>query len=58
MIYINPLILGIVDKLNDWNDKLNAFFAGFGDNVFIGTLIFGGILVVAFWGINMFNRKP
>ena len=52
-----PLVLGIMDKLNDWNDKLNGFASEHMDNVWVGVLIMGGILFVAFWGINVLNKK-
>ena len=52
-----PYILGIVDKLNDWNEKLNAFAAEHMDNVGVGTAIAGIILVMSIWGINTLNKK-
>ena len=50
-------ILGLMDTLNDWNEKLNKFFAENGDNVFVGTLIVGGIFLVGFWAIRAFNKR-
>lgn len=50
-------ILGLMDTLNDWNEKLNKFFAENGDNVFVGTLIVGGIFLVGFWAIRVFNKR-
>ena len=52
-----PMILGIIDQLNDWNDKLNSFASEHMDNVAIGTAIFFGILLVMFWGIGSLNKK-
>ena len=52
-----PLILGIMDKLNDWNDKLNEFAAEHMDNVGVGVAILGVILLVSMWGINTLNKK-
>ena len=49
-------ILGIIDKLNDWNEELNEFTKNNFDNVGAGTLIFLGIIVVAFWAIREFNK--
>ena len=52
-----PMILGIIDQLNDWNEKLNSFASEHMDNVIIGTVIFFGILLVMFWGIGSLNKK-
>lgn len=52
-----PYILGIMDTLNDWNDKLNSIFEGKGDNVLVGALIAGAALLVGIWGINTLNKK-
>ena len=52
-----PLILGIIDTLNDWNDKLDDFAASHMDSVGVGTAILGVILVVSVWGINTLNKK-
>ena len=52
-----PLILGIMDTLNDSNDKLNALAADKLDNVWVGTLILGILIVVAFFGVQTLNKK-
>jgi len=52
-----PMILGIIDQLNDWNEKLNSFASEHMDNVIVGTVIFFGILLVMFWGIGSLNKK-
>jgi len=52
-----PLILGIMDTLEDWNEKLNAFASSHMDNVLVGGLMVGAILLVSFWGINTLNKK-
>ena len=57
MYNIYPMILGIVDQLNDWNDKLNSFASEHMDNVAVGTVIFCAILLVMFWGIGSLNKK-
>jgi len=57
MYNIYPMILGIVDQLNDWNDKLNSFASEHMDNVAVGTVIFFAILLVMFWGIGSLNKK-
>ena len=51
------LILGIIDKLNDWNEKLNEFTAKYLDNVGAGTLIFLGLVAFGFWAIRAFGKK-
>lgn len=52
-----PYILGVIDKLNDWNDKLNDFSAEHLDNVGAGVVILGIILFVSMIGINTLNKK-
>ncbi len=51
------LILGIMDTLNDWNEKLNGFASSHMDNVFVGAAAVGIIFVVAAWGINTLNKR-
>ena len=50
-------LLSIMDTLNDWNEKINKFAEARMDNVWVGTVIGGGLLVLAIWGINALNRK-
>lgn len=52
-----PMVLSITDRLNELNEKINAFTADKLDNVFIGTVIFAIILAVTFWGIGELNKK-
>jgi len=52
-----PLLLGIVDQLNDWNEKLNKFADEHMGNVGVGTLLFFGLLAVAFFGVAELNKK-
>ena len=52
-----PYILGIVDKLNEWNTQLNEFAANHMDNVWTGVAILGGLILVAVFGINTFNKR-
>lgn len=52
-----PIVLGIVDQLNEWNEKLNAFADEHMGNVGVGTLLFFGLLGIAFFGIGTFNKK-
>ena len=57
MINKYSLILDIVDKIEDWNEKLNAFAGEHMDNVLIGSLVVGVLIFVAFSGINALNKK-
>ena len=52
-----PMILSIMDKLNELNDKINDLIGNKIDNVFVGAAILGVIILVAFWGINTLNKK-
>lgn len=52
-----PLILGIMDTLNEWNDKLNAFAGEHMDNVLVGALMVGALLFIGCWGVNELNKK-
>ena len=52
-----PMMLGIMDLINDWNEKLNAFADKHLNNVGIGTLILGAVLVITILGINSLNKK-
>lgn len=52
-----PLLLGFMDKIEEWNDKLNTYAGNHMDNVLIGCLIIGVLLVCAFAGINTLNKK-
>lgn len=57
MIYHFSLILGITERLNELNEKLNTYLSDKTDNVFIGAAVLGIILVVTFWGISELNKK-
>ena len=57
MINKYSLISGIVDKIEEWNEKLNAFAGEHMDNVLIGSLVVGVLIFVAFSGINALNKK-
>ena len=50
-------ILSLMNTLNEWNEKLNSFAASHMDNVWVGTAIGAGLLVLAIWGISALNRK-
>lgn len=52
-----PLILGIMDKIEEWNEKLNAFAGERMDNVVVGTLVLGVLILVGFYGISALNKK-
>lgn len=57
MYNLYPQILGIIDKLNEWNDELSKFASEHMDNVGFGTLMLGALIIVAFWGINTLNKN-
>lgn len=57
MYNLYPQILGIIDTLNDWNDKLNDFSASHLDNVLVGTVVVAVIFIIGAWGINALNKK-
>ena len=50
-------IIGIIDTLNDWNEKLNSYASEHLDSVLVGTLILFGLVAVSFWAIGMFSKK-
>ncbi len=52
-----PMILGILDTLTDWNDKLGKWASSHMDNVGFGTAMIVGILAVSVWGIGELNKK-
>ncbi len=49
-------ILGIIDKLNEWNEQLNSFAAEKMDSVWVGTAAIGIIMVIVVWGIHTLNK--
>ena len=57
MIKILPEVMGLMDTLNEWNEKLNAFAAKNMDSVLTGTLIIFVIVAVGFWAIGALNKK-
>lgn len=57
MFQYYPLMLGIIDQLNEWNDKLNALADKYMGNVGFGTLAFFALLGIAFFGVAAFNKK-
>ena len=52
-----PMILGLIDTLNDWNEKLSGWASSHMDNVWFGIAMLAGILVVSFWGIGVLNKR-
>lgn len=57
MISYYPYILGIIDTLNDWNEKLNGFAATYLDNAGVGTAVVIGIFIISAWVISALNKK-
>ena len=52
-----PYIIGIMEKLNELNEKLDQFSAKYLDNVWVGTAIIGVLLAVAYFAIGFFNKR-
>ncbi len=57
MIKYYPMMLNIIDQLNKWNEDLNKWADEHMGNLGVGTIIFFGILLVAFYGIGVLNKK-
>lgn len=51
-----PQILGVMDTLNEWNDKLNELLSGKLDNVGTGLVVMGVILFVTIIGVRALNK--
>lgn len=52
-----PLILGIMDTLEEWNKKLNSFTGEHMDNAIVGGVVVIVLLIIGCWGINELNKK-
>ena len=52
-----PYILGIMDTLNEWNDKFNDFAAAHLDSPLVATVVVIGVFFIAAWGIRALNKK-
>ncbi len=50
-------ILGLLDKLNDWNDKLSGLASKYMDNVGFGTIAVIGLFAIGCWGVSTLNKK-
>ena len=57
MVTFYPYILGIIDTLNDWNEKLNGFAADHLDNAAVGTAVVIGIFIISAYVISALNKK-
>jgi len=57
MIKYYSQILSLMDTLNDWNEKLDKFAKVHMDNVWVGTAIGAGLLILTIWGIGVLYRK-
>ena len=57
MIKYYSQILSLMDTLNDWNEKLDKFAKVHMDNVWVGTAIGAGLLILTIWGIGILYRK-
>ncbi len=56
MINYGFQILGIIDKLNEWNEKLNGLASEHLDNVWVGVIILGIIMAFVIFGINTLSK--
>ena len=50
-------LLGIIDKLNDWNEKLNGLVGENFGQLGTGVLIMALLIGAAVWGIHTFNKR-
>ena len=57
MYQVYPYILGLLDTLNDWDEKLKKITTGGENNVIFATIFVVGIFAVSAWAINFFNKK-
>lgn len=49
-------ILGIIDKLNEWNEQLNGFASEHLDSVWVGAVLMGILILAAVWGVQTLNK--
>ncbi len=52
-----PYILGLLDTINDWNEKLNGLSSKYLDSPAVGTVVVIGIFVVSGIVIAELNKK-
>ena len=52
-----PYILGIMDTLNEWNDKFNDFSAAHLDSPVVATVVVIAVFAISAWAIKELNRK-
>ena len=57
MISYYPYILGVIDTINDWNEKLNGLASTYLDNAGVGTIVVIGIFIVSAYVISALNKK-
>ena len=57
MLNYYPQILGIIDIINKWNEKLNDLSNKYMGNVGVGTGLFLLLLGIGFFAVNTFNKK-
>ena len=50
------LLLDLISKINEVNEKLNEFTGKHMDNAIVGAVVVVVILVVAFAGVNTLNK--
>ena len=52
-----PMFIGIIDQLNEWNEKLNKLADEHLGNVGTGTALFFALVILGVIGVNTFNKK-
>ena len=50
-------ILGLMDRINELNEKLSEIASTGFNNLGTGVLIMGGLLLIAVYGIHTLNKK-
>lgn len=50
-------ILNLSEKIELWNEKLNAFFAEYADSPWAGTIIFIVLLIFGYCAVSSFSKK-
>ena len=50
-------ILDLMSKIDEIDSKLKHFMQNNTSSVWVGTLIFGGVIVITFWAIREFSKK-
>lgn len=49
-------ILGIIEKINEWNDVLNEYVTKYGNNLYAGVGVIAAILFVMYIGLGALKK--